>query len=102
MPHVDSTTWSDCLRHALEHYDEPLLRQVSNRLCKPRNQWPTNELIERCVAAAGNPAIVAYANRTLPSDRIDVAFATIFPSMTILKILCAQIAISLLNGSSPQ
>jgi putative transport protein len=44
----------------------------------------------------GNPAILAYANRALPSDRIDVAFATIFPSMTILKIVCAQAAISFL------
>jgi len=51
--------------------------------------------------AAGNPAVVAYANRTLPGDRIDVAFATMFPSKTILKILCEQIAISVLNSHPP-
>ena len=43
-------------------------------------------------------AIVVYANRALPSDRIDVAFATIFPSMTILKIVCVQVAIGVLGG----
>ena len=62
----------------------------------------SDDLFGIASGAAGNPAIVAYANRALPSDRIDVAFATIFPSMTILKILCAQIAISVLTGPSPQ
>jgi putative transport protein len=46
-----------------------------------------------------NPAILAHANRTLQSDRIDVAYATVFPSTTILKILCAQVAIGFLSGS---
>jgi putative transport protein len=46
----------------------------------------------------GNPAILVYANRALASDRIDVAFATVFPSMTILKIVFAQVAIGVLGG----
>jgi hypothetical protein len=33
----------------------------------------------------------------VPSDRIDAAFATIFPSLTILKIICAQVSIALLR-----
>ena len=44
------------------------------------------------VSDAGNPAILVYANKVQRSDGIDTAFATVFPSMTILKILCAQIA----------
>jgi hypothetical protein len=32
------------------------------------------------------------------SDVIDVAFAAIYPSTTILKIICAQVAIGLLGG----
>jgi uncharacterized transporter YbjL len=32
------------------------------------------------------------------SDRLDIAFATVYPSTTILKILCAQVAMSLLAG----
>ena len=39
--------------------------------------------------------VALYGNA---SDRIDVAFATVFPSMTILKILCAQVAIGVLGG----
>jgi putative transport protein len=58
----------------------------------------TDDLFGVVSGAAGNPAILAYANRALPSDRLDVAYATIFPSMTILKIICAQVAISLLGG----
>ena len=44
----------------------------------------------------GNPAILVYANKAVTSDRIDAAYATIFPSITILKILCAHVAMALL------
>lgn len=57
-------------------------------------RMPTDELFGLASGATGNPAIVVYANRLLASERIDVAYATIFPSMTILKILCVQIALS--------
>jgi putative transport protein len=57
----------------------------------------TDDLFGVASAATGNPAIVVYANRALASDRIDVAFATVFPSMTILKIVCAQVAIAVLG-----
>ena len=57
----------------------------------------TDDLFGVASGTTGNPAIVVYANRTLPSERIDVAFATIFPSMTILKIVCAQVAIGVLG-----
>ena len=55
----------------------------------------------RCdVRRDGEPRrILSYANQTLPSERIDVAYATIFPSMTILKIICVQVAIALLSGA---
>ena len=59
---------------------------------------PTDDLFGAVSGTAGNPAILVYANRALPSERIDVAFATIFPSMTILKILCVQVAIGVLGG----
>jgi len=64
-------------------------------------QWvfriSTDDLLGLVSGITGNPAILVYANKALPSDRVDAAFATIFPSMTILKILCAQIAISVLT-----
>jgi len=58
---------------------------------------PTDELFGVASGATGNPAIFSYASSTVPSDRVDVAFATIFPSMTILKILCVQVVLGLLG-----
>lgn len=58
----------------------------------------TDDLFGVVSGVTGNPAILVYANRALPSDRIDVAYATTFPSMTILKILCAQIAVGTLGA----
>jgi putative transport protein len=48
--------------------------------------------------ATGNPAILAFANRIAPTDRPDVGYAMIFPSMTIVKILFVQIAAVLAGG----
>ncbi len=58
MPNADPALWSDLLRRTLSAYDEPLLRQVAARLIRPRNQWPVAELIDRCVAAVENPAVL--------------------------------------------
>ncbi|BAN27931.1 aspartate:alanine exchanger family transporter [Caballeronia insecticola] len=44
--------------------------------------------------ATGNPAILAFANRIAPTDQPDIMYAMIFPSMTIVKVLFVQIAIS--------
>jgi putative transport protein len=60
----------------------------------------TDDLFGVISGAAGNPAILAYANRTLTSERIEVAYASIFPSMTIMKIICVQVAIGLLGGTA--
>lgn len=57
----------------------------------------TDDLLGIASGITGNPAILVYANKVQPSDRIDAAYATIFPSLTILKILCAQIALSVLR-----
>jgi putative transport protein len=59
----------------------------------------TDDLFGVVSGTGGNPAILAYANQSVQSDGIDVAFATIYPSTTILKIICAQVAIGLLGGS---
>jgi putative transport protein len=62
-------------------------------------KMPTDDLFGVVSGTGGNPAIVAYANKAVQSDGIDVAFATIYPSMTILKIICAQVALGLLGGT---
>jgi putative transport protein len=46
--------------------------------------------------ATGNPAILAYSNKLAPTDRPDVGYAMIFPSMTILKILLVNVAAAFL------
>jgi putative transport protein len=61
----------------------------------------TDELFGVVAGSTGNPAILSYANQTVPTDRVDVAYATIFPSMTILKIICVQVALGLLGGAFP-
>jgi hypothetical protein len=58
MPLTDPGFWSDQVRRVLEHYGEPLLRRVSGKLYKPRNQWPVEELIDRSVATLGNAAVI--------------------------------------------
>lgn len=64
---VDSTAhWSGRVRDALTLYAEPLLRSVVNRLLKPRNQWPIDELIERSVAAMSNVAVLDRRLKDLP------------------------------------
>ncbi len=68
MPNADPTLWSDLLRRTLSAYDEPLLRQVAARLIRPRNQWPVNELIDRCVAAVENPAVLDRRRADLEAE----------------------------------
>lgn len=39
----------------------------------------------------GNPAILSFANRIAPTDKPDIGYAMIFPSMTVVKILIVQL-----------
>jgi hypothetical protein len=61
---VDS--WREHLTRTLRGYDEKLLRQVSLKLCKPRNQWPIDELIERDLATLDNPVTLDRRLKELP------------------------------------
>ena len=60
-------------------------------------RMPFDMSIGVMAGATGNPAIAAFASRTAPTDRPDVGYAMIFPSMTIGKILFVQIAATLLT-----
>jgi hypothetical protein len=53
------------LDRVLRTYDESLLRQVASKLIRPRSQWPAGELIERCLAAFDNLAIIDRRLREL-------------------------------------
>jgi putative transport protein len=59
---------------------------------------PFDTAIGVILGATGNPAILAFASRIAPTDRPDLGYAMIFPSMTIVKILFVQIAAVLLGS----
>ena len=59
-------------------------------------KMPYDEMAGILSGATGNPAILAYSNKLAPTDRPDVGYAMIFPSMTILKILLVNIAAAFL------
>jgi putative transport protein len=62
---------------------------------------PDDALVGVMAGATGNPAIPAFGARLLQSDRVDVGYATIFPSMTIAKVIMAQLAVALLSPALP-
>jgi len=55
-------------------------------------RMPYDEMAGILAGTTGNPAILAYGNKLAPTDRPDIGYAMIFPSMTILKILFVNIA----------
>jgi putative transport protein len=52
---------------------------------------PYDEVAGIVAGACGNPAILAYSNKIMPTDRPDIGYAMIFPGMTIVKILFVDI-----------
>jgi putative transport protein len=59
---------------------------------------PVDDLFGIVSGATGNPAILAYASRATPTERPDIGYAMIFPSVTVLKILFVQVVAALLGG----
>jgi hypothetical protein len=55
------------IRRVLLCYDEALLRQVAQKLCRPRSQWPVHELVDRILAALTNPVALDRRLRELPA-----------------------------------
>jgi len=55
-------------------------------------RMPLDKVAGIIAGACGNPAILAYANKAMPTDQPDTFYAMIFPGMTILKILIADLA----------
>src|SRR6185295_8311243 len=52
---------------------------------------PYDDLVGIASGATGNPAILVYATRMAPTERPDIGYAMIFPSMTIVKVIAVQI-----------
>jgi putative transport protein len=61
---------------------------------------PYDSLMGVVSGTTGNPAIPAYGSRLLQSDGVDVGYATILPTMTIVKVVAAQVTIAL-NAAAP-
>ena len=55
-------------------------------------KMPFDHVAGIVAGASGNPAILAFSNKLVPTERPDIAYAMIFPGMTILKILFVDIA----------
>jgi putative transport protein len=59
---------------------------------------PFDDLVGVASGATGNPAILVYSTRMAPTERPDISYAMIFPSMTIVKVIAVQI-VGLLLGA---
>ena len=58
---------------------------------------PYDDLLGVASGATGNPAILVYSTRMAPTERPDIGYAMIFPSMTIVKVIAVQV-VGLLFG----
>jgi putative transport protein len=52
---------------------------------------PFDDLVGVASGATGNPAILVYSTQMAPTERPDIGYAMIFPSMTIVKVIAVQI-----------
>ena len=52
---------------------------------------PYDDLVGIASGATGNPAILVYSTKMAPTERPDIGYAMIFPSMTLVKVIAAQI-----------
>jgi putative transport protein len=59
---------------------------------------PFDDLVGVASGATGNPAILVYSTRMAPTERPDIGYAMIFPSMTIVKVIAVQV-VGLLVGA---
>lgn len=61
---------------------------------------PFDDLVGIASGATGNPAILVYSTKMAPTERPDIGYAMIFPSMTIIKVIAVQIVGLLVVASS--
>jgi len=61
---------------------------------------PYDDLLGVASGATGNPAILVYSTKMAPTERPDIGYAMIFPSMTLVKVIAAQIVGLLATGGA--
>jgi len=54
-------------------------------------RMPFEDLAGIVSGACGNAAILAFSTKLAPTDRPDINYATIFPGMTLVKILFVSV-----------
>jgi putative transport protein len=60
---------------------------------------PFDDLVGVASGATGNPAILVYSTKMAPTERPDIGYAMIFPSMTLVKVIAVQIVGLLVGGA---
>jgi len=58
-------------------------------------RMPFDELLGVLAGVTGNPAILAYASKTVPTNQPELGYAIVFPSSTIIKIIVVQVIVAL-------
>jgi putative transport protein len=61
---------------------------------------PYDDLVGVASGATGNPAILVYSTKMAPTERRDSGYAMIFPSMTLVKVIAAQLVGLLMVGGN--
>ena len=61
---------------------------------------PYDDLVGVASGATGNPAILVYSTKMAPTERPDIGYAMIFPSLTLVKVIAAQIVGLLATGGA--
>jgi hypothetical protein len=70
-PNADTPeAWLEAAHAVFLRYDDDLLRQVAAKLIRPRNQWPADELRDRCLQALTNPATLDRRLKELPAPAL--------------------------------
>ncbi len=59
---------------------------------------PFADLLGITAGVTGTPAILAYAYRSYPSERVEICYAMIYPAATVVKIVIAQVLIATGRG----
>ena len=59
---------------------------------------PADDLFGIISGVTGNPAILVYANRAIPTERPDLGYAMVFPTVTVTKILLVQVAAAIFGS----
>ena len=56
---------------------------------------PFDDLFGVTSGLAGNAAIISYASKAVPSERVEISYAMVYPGAIIIKIIIAQALVTI-------